>query len=297
MFASIRLECTARRRSRREPLPALPADAVPSWAVDYHRGQRQQDLERRSDADRAGDMHLAAMGIDDRFHDRQSEAEAARMPAAPRIGPREPVEDVIQVGGRDPRPGVADRDDGPGTTAADRHLDRVRFRVWFTAFSIRASSATSRRSASAVTVASSVTSQKPTPRRRRPATNSVDHDRLHVDRLGMEELGVLSSGEEEEAVGEATQAHQLVGDDGGILGERRVFRAPLDQLRMPEGDGDRRPQFVRRVLHEPPLSFEQTQVRHRHTLGLLHGRQAPACMPHHRHEHGSHEGDLGELVE
>ena len=265
----------------------------------YYRGKRQRDLERRSHADGAGDAHLASVGIDDRLHDRQTEAEpAARVPAPARVGSREPIEDVIEVGRRDPGPRVADRDHRPWGRCRWIATSIVSCScVWFTAFSIKASSATSRRSASAITVASSAA---PSSHRRGVAVHRRRASITIVSRSttrGMQELGVLAPGEQEQPIGEAPQPHQLVGDHGGVFRDRRVGGAPLDQLRVSERDRDRRTQLVRGVLHEPLLPLEQAKVRHRDVFGLLHRRETSPRVPDHRQEHRRHQRDLGELVE
>src|SRR5438034_11071642 len=87
--------------------------------------ERQIHLEGRPDAAGANDLDLAVVSLHDRSHDRQSEAEAARMAAAAGIRPGEAVEDAIEVLGRDPRPRVAERDRRHAVATTDADLDRV----------------------------------------------------------------------------------------------------------------------------------------------------------------------------
>ena len=86
-------------------------------------------------------------------------------------------------------------------------------------------------------------------------------------------LGVVGPGEQEQTVDQAPQARQLVRDHIDVLDDGRVGGATLDQLGVTEGDRDRRPELVRSVLDESPLTLEEPEVLHGHALGLLHGRQ------------------------
>ena len=159
-----------RRRPRRRRAPRSDQPTVTtSIALDHHDVRRHSggEPDRRSPTTGsrsrtsfqtppgAVDVHRAAVGLDDRLDDGQSEAEAARVPAPTRLRPGEPIEDLVQVRGRDPGARVADPDRGPCPTRCTPTSIVSVSLVCCTAFSITASSATASRSASHDTVASS----------------------------------------------------------------------------------------------------------------------------------------------
>ena len=235
---------------------------------------------------------------DDRLHDRQAQAEPAGVSAPAGIGPSEPIEDPIEVGGGDPRARVADRRSPPRRLAAERRASIVSVSaVCCTAFSITASSATASRSASASTTTSSV---EPRTHCRGVAVHRCTasrHEPLDADRHRVRQLEVHRARKQEEPIDESAQTHQLVGDHRGVLRDRRIVRLALDQLRVAERHRDRRAELVGGVLDESTLTLEEPHVVHRHALRFLRGSHSTPRVPHHRREHGGHQRHLGELVE
>ena len=71
-------------------------------------GERQLDLEVSALPGRRAHRHRAAVRGDEPGHDRQPEPGPARSPVARRVGPVEPLEDALRLGGVHPRPVVLD---------------------------------------------------------------------------------------------------------------------------------------------------------------------------------------------
>ena len=259
--------------------------------------ERKIDLEGRSDVDPAHHVDRAEVSLDDRSNDRQPQSEPAGVPAAAGVRPGETVEDAIEIFIRDPRPRVAERDDRRAVASTDGDLDRVLLaRVLHRVLDQRIE-----RHGQPVAVGQDDRllggTEHPPTGRRRPTPERVDDDLRHVHGDQVELLRVLGPRKQEQTVDEAPQARQLVRDHVHVLDDRRIRGTTLDQLRVAEGDRDRRPELVRRILHESPLAFEEPQVLHGHALGLLHGGQPAPGVPHHGHEHRGHQRHLGDLVE
>ena len=156
------------------------------------------------------------MALRDRLHDGQSEAEPAGMPASARIGAREPIEDPVEVGRRDPRARVADPDHRFATATLDARLDRVRL----TGVLHRVLDHRVERDREPVGVGQHRRllggTQLPPSWRRRPAADGLHHQPLHVDGHHVP-LEIGRAREEQEAIDEAAEPHQLVGDHRGVL--------------------------------------------------------------------------------
>jgi hypothetical protein len=128
--------------------------------------------------------------------------------------------------------------------------------VAFTAFSINASGAVSRRSRSARIVPSAVTRTCHARSAVAPSAHEPDNKRLDLDLGGGEEARILRGRQDHQALGELREAAELVEDDAGILGDLPVYARVADQLGVAAGDRDRRPQLVRGVANECALALD-----------------------------------------
>ena len=137
--------------------------------------------------------------------------------------------------------------------------------------------------------------QAPLAWNRAPAPQRLYQDRLHLDLDLAQEVGVVRRGQHQQAIREPAQPHQLVHRDLRVFVEACGGRAG-DQLDVAQRDRDRRPKLVRGVLDELALPVGKPLVRLGDPLQVFQGRQPAARVPHHREEHGGHQGHLGQLV-
>src|SRR5581483_4938289 len=91
--------------------------------------EAQAHGDRRAGPGRAGDVDLAAVGVDDFARDRQAEAGAAHLPRAHLVHTVEAVEDAFDVLGADADAGVADADHSSVAITTVHQLHGPRARV------------------------------------------------------------------------------------------------------------------------------------------------------------------------
>ena len=164
-------------------------------------------------------------------------------------------------------------------------------------------------------------------RRGAPPADDVSRELFEGNGLGLQELRIGDRGDDEQVLRDPAQPVQLADHDADVLKLLAPARLPRDparqggagahisaglgcppgrcrslgqavgqQLRMAQGDRDRGPQLVRRVLHELPLNAQHARVRLADDVVLVLGRLLAVHVPHHAPEHRRHQRDLGQLL-
>jgi hypothetical protein len=243
------------------------------------------------------------VGFGDRQRDRQAEPETTGLAATERLGTREPAEDPLQIRFRDAAARVRHGEHGVPVFDPRAQLDRVVGPgVGDGVLKQRVKS-----HRQPVPVAEDgrlgYLAEPPPARGVSPAVERVDHYRVDAHRRDVEEAGVSSAGEQQQAAGQLAQPRELADDHAGILGHHLVGGGLLDELGVAECHRDRRAELVRGVEQEQPLLFEQPEVFLRYPLHLVHRRQpllerrlTPPPVPDHRQEHQRYKRDLDQVV-
>src|SRR5260370_1319814 len=98
-------------RSAGSPWRWPASSTINTVAISLARlGAAQADPERAAEAGLGGRGQAASHRLDELARDRQSESEPARVSRARAVDAVEPLEDVLEVGGRDPKARVGDCD-------------------------------------------------------------------------------------------------------------------------------------------------------------------------------------------
>ena len=247
------------------------------------RERRQPQREDRS-VPGVPNRAAAAVGLSDRVDDRQPEPDAAGRARPGRVGAGETLEDPRQRVLGHAAALVLDLDHQLLRPVAERaELDRVvRARVLDRVLDERVE-----RRAQPVRVdrdrPAHERSEPPCPRSDlRPSHEHVLEERLDVDLLDMEEVGLLGGGEQEQPVDDRVEPGQLVKRDV----ELGIGAVPEQQLEVAARDRHRRAQLVRSVVHEPLLELEHRAA----LLGSCPGDielmiTAPSVPDRDQHEH------------
>ncbi len=197
------------------------------------------------------------MGIEHCFRDGQPEPRPARSAATAPIAARESHEDPVEILRIDARSGVSNRDYRVGAVPAQSQLDLALAVGMFDGVLDHGV----QRGRETVGIAFDFSlldlPQPPFARGGHPASVGVDDDRLEVDDCLPQEVRVLRGRQHQESVDQSAQPQKLICDHPRVRPEGRVGSLTLDQLGMPQGDGDGCRKLVGGILEELATALEE----------------------------------------